>query len=75
MTELPRCTPLNSSPQAGILDLHTPEVRKAELTEAIRRCNGRESNTQTTDHKSDALTTYTIGVLYMIILLRTLKYE
>jgi len=40
-----------------VLDLPTPERWKTELTWATRQCTGREPNSQSLDHKSDALTT------------------
>jgi len=40
-----------------VLDLLTPEGWKAELTLATRQCTGRESNSRSLDHKSNALTT------------------
>jgi len=40
-----------------VLDLHIPEVWKAELTSAMRQCTGRESNARPLDLKSDVVTT------------------
>ena len=37
----------------------TPEGWKAELTQATQQCTGRELNSRSLDHKSDALTTTT----------------
>ena len=43
------------TPVSGlVLDLPTLEGWKAELTEATRQCTGRESNSGSLDHKSDA---------------------
>jgi len=39
------------------VDLPTPDGWKAELTQATRQWNGRESNWRPLDHKSEALTT------------------
>ena len=39
-----------------VLDLPTPEGWKAEFTQGTRQCTGREPNSRSLDHKSDAIT-------------------
>jgi len=63
-----------------VLDLPTKEGWKAELTKATRQCTGRESNSRSIDHKSDAVTTtlpsrFSITCLYLGFLVSPLDRQ